>query len=152
MNKQQLQKRYEIIETHLRRYKTYLIAIKNLQETIDDISPNVTSSYEQRESTSSVFEIKSSTEDIAIDRIESRRVLNMLEEMRDYQRIINSIDNAMTALESQQRDLCNFRYIHNQSVQKTCQSANMSERVYHRERHKALKSLSISLSNIIKVV
>lgn len=151
MNKDQQQKRFDLIETHLRRYKTYIVAIKNLQETIDDISPSVTSSYTQRESTSSVFEIKSSTEDIAIDRIESRRVLNMLEEIRDYQRIINSIDNAMTALESQQRELCNFRYIHNQSVQKTCQSANMSERVYHRVRHKALNELSISLSNIIRI-
>src|SRR5690606_6163329 len=99
-----------VIERHLRNYKTYKVAIKNLQKRLDYIMPNITASYELREGSTGTFNIRSSTEDAALDRLESARALFLHEQIKQYRLITESIDEAIEALGEQEKNFVVLRY------------------------------------------
>lgn len=102
-------KNIKLIEIHLRNRPAYEAAIRNLAKQLDYIMPKITASYEAREG-SVGFTLRSSTEDIALDRIEGRRALQIREEMTHYQLVLDAINDALEILDPQERDFIRYRY------------------------------------------
>lgn len=97
------------IESHLRHYKTYQVAIKNCQKQLDFIMPSLVTGYNSDGSTS-IFFIANDTEKVALDRIESKRALDLREEIEQYQIIVSSIDNSYQQLNEQEKMFVTLRY------------------------------------------
>lgn len=138
------------IEHHLRSYKTYHIGIKNLQHTIDNIMPQMTTSYTLREGSSGTFDIHSTVEDAVLDRLESARAIYVKEQIRQLRLITNSIDRAMEALGDMERDFIKYRYLDGYSISKTAITLNVSDQMCFKLRNVTMDKLLISLSNIVK--
>ena len=136
------------IENHLRNYNTYKVGIKNLQRQLDYIMPNITANYELVNS-SGVFTIKSDTEKYAIDRIESRRALNIHEDIQRYQIIIDSIDEAMKELSDLERKFIENRYFLRKTIGQTAIELGYSEKYIFNLRNQLFDKLLISLSSLI---
>ena len=97
------------IEYHLRNLASYRTGIKSLEKQLDYIMPNTTTRYERREGGFS-FTVRSSTEDVALDRIEGKRALDIREQIARYQIIVDTIDAALKDLKPQQRQFIELRY------------------------------------------
>lgn len=139
-----------IIERHLNNYKTYHIGVKNLERELDDILPSITTNYTLREGTNGVFEIKSKVEDAVLNRIVGSRAIYLREQMLEYERIIESIDNAIGALGEQEREYCKYRYIEGQSVPKVASRLNVSVDACTFIRNRTMNRFMISLSTMLK--
>mgnify|MGYP001371618106 CR=1 FL=1 len=145
MNKK---KSIKIIETHLRNYRSYKVAIRNLQNQLDLIMPNVTTSYELKEGSTGVFKIWSTTEQVVLDRLESARALQIDEQIRNYQIIIDSIEEALNALGEQERLYVELRYFEGLNTERIADKMSCSIPNLFRLRKRVLDRLSISLSNV----
>lgn len=145
MNKK---KSIKIIETHLRNYRSYKVAIRNLQNQLDLIMPNVTTSYELKEGSTGVFKIWSTTEQVVLDRLESARALQINEQMRNYQIIIDSIEEALNALGEQERLYVELRYFEGLNTERIADKMSCSIPNLFRLRKRVLDRLLISLSNV----
>jgi len=145
MNKK---KSIKIIETHLRNYRSYKVAIRNLQNQLDLIMPNVTTSYELKEGSTGVFKIWSTTEQVVLDRLESARALQINEQIRNYQIIIDSIEEALNALGEQERLYVELRYFEGLNTERIADKMSCSIPNLFRLRKRVLDRLSISLSNV----
>lgn len=145
MNKK---KSIKIIETHLRNYRSYKVAVRNLQNQLDLIMPNVTTSYELKEGSTGVFKIWSTTEQVVLDRLESARALQINEQMRNYQIIIDSIEEALNALGEQERLYVELRYFEGLNTERIADKMSCSIPNLFRLRKRVLDRLLISLSNV----
>lgn len=137
------------IEHHLRNYRVYKIGIINLQRQLDDIMPTITTTYEKVEGSTGTFNIKSKTEDAVLDRMTSWRALQMSEQKREYQNIIDSIDASLTALGEKEREFVQLRYIEGREMESTSQKMNFSIQRCFQIRHIVIDKLLISLDSII---
>lgn len=140
------------VERHLRNYKTYKVAIKNLEKQLDYIMPNITATYELIGGSSGTFNIESKTEKYAIDRIESKRALDIHEKIEQYNMIIDAIDNGLEILNDNERKFVEIRYINNNSILETSIQMGYSERNVFKIRNKALKKMVIVMSGILRLV
>ena len=140
-----------VIERHLRNYKTYKVAIKNLQKQLDYIMPNITASYELKEGSTGVFNIKSSTEEAVLDRLESARALQLHEQIRQYKLIVESIDEALEALGEQEKRFIQLRYFEGRSIEKAAEELHCSVQNAFKIRSHALDRLVISLKDVSRV-
>lgn len=144
-------KDFKIIEGHLRNYRNYLAGIKNMNKQMDYIMPGITASYELREESMGAFVFSSSTEKFAIDRIESKRALQLHEDIMIYELITNSINTAMAELEDDEREFVELRYFNNYTILMTAEKMGYSERQVFLIRNTVRDSLIISLKNIINL-
>jgi hypothetical protein len=87
-----------IIETHLRHYNTYKIGMKNLQRQLDYIMPSLVSGYGS-DGSHSFFYIGNNTERVALDRIESKKAIDLREEIERYRLITESIELVKDAMD-----------------------------------------------------
>lgn len=142
---------YKAIESHLKNYRNYQAGIKNMNKQMDYIMPGITASYELREESVGAFIFSSSTEKYAIDRIESTRALQLHEDIRIYELIINSIDDAVAELEDEEKEFVEMRYFNNQSVHETAEAMGYSERQVFLIRKNVRDKLLISLKNILRL-
>lgn len=138
------------IEGHLRKFHTYKAGIKNLQRQINYIYPNVTAKYEFTRSGSG-FVVSSSTEKTALDRIESKRALDLLEQIERFKIIVESIDEALNELQDQEREFIELRYFKDMSWNDIQRQLNYSERQLFYIRRKTLEKLLISLKNLFSL-
>ena len=139
----------KIIENHLRYFNTYKIAIKNLKKQLDYISPTLTAKY-GNDGIGSFFYIANDTEKVAIDRIESKRALDLHEEINQYQIIVDSIEGAMQELNDQEKLFIDLRYFKCLPISLVTKDLGYSEeRSTYRIRKFTLDKLSISLSNLL---
>jgi RinA family phage transcriptional activator len=144
-------KAINIIEHHLRSYKTYEIGIKNLKKSLDDILPAITTNYTLREGTNGSFDITSKVEMAVLDRLEGSKAIYLTEQIRELQTVVESINEALSALGDTDRDFIKFRYIDGYSIEKTAQTINMSVQNCFKIRNHVMDNLLISLRNIVKV-
>lgn len=144
-------KAIKIIEHHLRNYKTYKIGIKNLQKSLDDILPQITTNYTLREGSSGSFDITSNVETAVLDRVEGSRAIYLKEQMLELQEIIESIDEAVGALGERESNFVKLRYFEGMSIEQVAPKIHMSKDGVFLIRKQVLSSLTISLRNIIKV-
>lgn len=138
------------IEKHLRNYNTYKVGIKNLKNQLNYIMPNATANFELIDGSAGTFRITSSTEKYAIDRIESRKALDLHEDIKKYEIIISSIDEALKGLEETERKFIQYRYIEGMTIAKTSMKLGYSEQHIFNIRNHAFSKLLISLKGILE--
>jgi hypothetical protein len=142
-------KQIAIIEHHLRQYKHYQAGIKNLRRQLDHILPNMTASYELSEGSRGVFVISSSTEKAALDRIESKRAMDINEKINEYNLICSSIDMAIKELDPKQQRFIQLRYMQGKSIEETAAAMTYTTKNLYKIRQHTMERLLISLWNIL---
>lgn len=142
-------KHIALIEHHLRQYKQYIVGIKNLQLQLDHIMPNMTASYELNEGSRGCFVVSSTTERAALDRIESKKALDINEKISEYNLIVRSIEAALAELEPAQQDLIRLRYFEGNSIEEVARIMGYTHKNIYRIRHRIMERLIISLWNIL---
>lgn len=138
------------IENHLRFYKTYLVGIKNCEQQLEYIQPNITTKFGADNHGAFFYVVSDSTSNIAIDRIEGKRALDLREEIDRYKIITQSIDSALVELKQQEKDFVNYRYFECLSIHEVKSKLGYSEEksVYRLRKH-VLDKLIISLHNLL---
>lgn len=139
------------IEAHLRHYNTYRVGIVNCQKQLDYISPTMVSGY-STDGVNSLFYISNNTERVALDRIESKRALDLKEEIAEYQLVVDSIDNAFAELKPQEKEFVRLRYFECLPIYEVKSKMKYKEdkSVYRIRRH-VLDKLLISLNNLLRM-
>jgi DNA-directed RNA polymerase specialized sigma subunit len=137
------------LENHLRFYKTYLVGIRNCEQQLNYIMPNIVTKYSTDQSSGSYFVIDS-TANFALDRIEGKRALDLKEEIEKYKLIVSSIENALEELKNHEAGFVKWRYFECLPIQEVKQLMGYSEEksVYRIRRH-VLDKLLISLNNLL---
>lgn len=148
-NKNKKTSQIKKIEKFLRQYTTYKIGVMSLQKQLDYIMPNITATYELAEGSTGTFKITSSTEQYAIDRIESKRALMLHEDIAKYNLIIESIDNAVSELNEIERKFVELRYINRKTIAQTSMELGYSEKHIFNLRHQVMEKLLISLRGLL---
>jgi DNA-directed RNA polymerase specialized sigma subunit len=138
------------IENHLRFYKTYLVGIKNLEQQLEYIQPNITTKFGADNHGAFFYVVSDSTSNIAIDRIEGKRALDLREEIDKYKIITQSLDKAMEELKKQELQFVNLRYFECLPINEVKQKLGYQEEksVYRLRRH-VLDKLLISCHNLL---
>ena len=137
------------IENHLRFYKTYLVGIRNCEQQLEYIMPNITTKYGADNHGSFFYVVTDSTCNVALDRIEGKRALDLREEIAKYKIITKSIDQAIAELKPQEQDFVKYRYFECLPMHDVKQKLGYSEEksVYRLRKH-VLDKLMISLHNL----
>jgi hypothetical protein len=137
-----------VIESHLRHYNNYKIGILNAQRQLDYISPSLVGGY-SIDGSRSLFFVSNNTERVALDRIESKRAIDLREEIEQYKVIVDSIDSAFAELKPKEKDFVRLRYFECLSIFDVKLKMGYSEEksVYRLRRH-VLEKLVISLNNL----
>lgn len=138
------------LEKHLRNYTQYKVGLMTLQKQLDYIMPDITATYEVIEGSTGTFNIESSTENVAIDRIESRRALILHEDIERYTLLIDSIDEAVSQLDDIEKKFVEVRYINRKTVVQTSFELGYSEKHIFNIRNQVLEKLLISLRGLIQ--
>lgn len=139
------------IESFLRNYNHYIVGIKNMKRQLDFIMPSMTAKYELVEGSTGTFTISSSTEKYAIDRIESKRALELHENIQRYELIINSIDGALKELDTLERQFVKLRYFEQKTFQQTAIDLGYSEKYIFNLRNSIMDKLIISLKGLLSI-
>ena len=138
-----------IIESHLRHYNTYKVGIVNSKKQLDYIMPSMVARYEV-DGQGTGFYISNNTERVAIDRIESKRALDLHENIKQFELICTSIERAHKELQPQEQDFVKLRYFDCQPIEKVKRELGYSEdRSIYRIRRHVLDKLLISLNNLL---
>ena len=150
MNRSAAAKHERMIENHLRYYKTYLVGIKNCEDQLEYIMPNITTKFGADSHGAFFYVVSDSTANIAIDRIEGKRALDLREEIEKYKIITTSIERALKELKQQEKDFIEYRYFECLPIHEVKQRLGYAEdkSVYRIRRH-VLDKLLISLNNLL---
>lgn len=140
------------IENFLRFYKQYQTGIKNCEQQLEYIMPSLVSRYEISADSGESFWIVNNTEKVALDRIESKRALDLREEIERYKIICTSIENAVEQLTMQERAFVHLRYFECKPIAAVTSALGYAEEksIYRIRRH-VLDKLLISLNNLLSL-
>jgi hypothetical protein len=140
------------IENHLRFYQTYQIGIRNSKQQLEYIMPSLVSPSVGVEEKGSYFFIPNNTLGVALDRIESKRALDLREQIERFQLITCSIDNALEDLNAQEREFVKLRYFERLEMKQVKEKMKYSEeKSVYRIRRLVLDKLLISLNNLLSL-
>lgn len=139
----------KIIENHLKFFKFYQIGIKNCQQQLDYIMPSLVATYGATEKGSFWF-IPNNTENVALDRLESKTALDLKEEIERFKLITNSVENAVAELTEIEKQFVHLRYFESKPMAIVTNALGYAEEksVYRIRRH-VLDKLLISLNNLL---
>jgi DNA-directed RNA polymerase specialized sigma subunit len=136
------------IENFLNKYGTYKVGIRNCQKQLDYMLPSLTARYDS-DGMSASYYISNDTEKVALDRITSKKALDLLEEIERYKLIITLIDNALAELSEREREFVRNRYFLNLKMYEVKAKMNVSEeKTLYRIRRQVLDKFEISLSSL----
>lgn len=140
------------IESFLRFYKQYQTGIKNCEQQLEYIMPSLVSRYEISTDSGESFFIVNNTEKVALDRIESKRALDLREEIERFKLIITSIDNALETLNDNEKHFVILRYFECKTIAAVTSALGYAEEksIYRIRRH-TLDKLLISLNNLLSL-
>jgi hypothetical protein len=141
-----------IIENHLRYFETYKTGIKNCEQQLEYIMPSLVSRYEVSTDTGESFFIVNNTANVALDRLESKRALDLREEIERFKIITSSIENALQNLNDTERRFVQLRYFECKAIAVVSSALGYAEEksVYKVRRH-VLDKLGISLKNLLSL-
>lgn len=150
LNHQAKMQQERLLENHMRFYKTYLVGIQNCEQQLEYIMPNITTKFGADNQGAFFYVVSDSTANIALDRIEGKRALDLREEIERYKIITTSIERALKELKQQELDFVQYRYFECLQIQDVKQKLGYSEEksVYRIRRH-VLDKLMISLNNLL---
>lgn len=112
--------------------------------------PSITARYEFDASSGTSFMI-SSTEKSAIDRIESKKALDLHEQIAKSQTIVESIEAALEVLEPKEKTFIELRYFKSLPYNEITDKMNQSERAIFEIKKRAIGKLIISLANLFSL-
>jgi hypothetical protein len=141
--------KYKEIEFHLRNYKTYCVALKNIAKQIEYFYPNITSNIPEVNYYGIKLKRFSKTEDTAIKNLESPEVQKMRKEMEKYKIIVQSIDSSLEIMEKDEKEFIQNRYFKNYSIKKTAIEMHYTEKHIFSIRKRVMDKLGLSLSGIL---
>lgn len=150
--KTQSDRRFLEVERLLRHYRYYKSGIVNLKKQLDYIMPGCVANYEIVEGTTGTFSIRSTTEKYAIDRIESKRALDIYEKIQEYELIVNCIEQSLESLNEEEKKFVRIRYFDGKSMKYTADVLGYSERSVFNVRNEVLQKLTISLSGVLQLL
>ena len=137
-----------IIENFLNKYTTYKVGIKNCYQQLDYMLPSLTAKYDS-DGMSASYYIANDTERVALDRITSKRALDLLEEIEQYKLIITLIDNALAEIDEKQKSFVEHRYFEGLKMYEVKAKMNIAEeKTLYRIRRQVLDKFTISLSGL----
>jgi hypothetical protein len=140
-----------VIENYLSRYQSYKIGMRNCQKQLDYMLPTLTARYEIDGQKAS-FYITNNTEQVAIDRITSKKALDLLEEIEEYRLIVTSINEAMTELDEKQSKFVELRYFQGLKIYQIKDiMAYKEDKSLYRIRNQVLDKFTISLKNLLSL-
>jgi DNA-directed RNA polymerase specialized sigma subunit len=143
--------RERTIENFLNKYPTYKIGIKNCKRQLDYMLPSLTTKFTSDGSSANYY-ISNNTEQVALDRITSKKALDLTEEIARYELIIASIDNALTELDQKQRTFVEYRYFTGLKMNEIKEKMGVSEeKTLYRIRRLVLDKFLISLSSLMNL-
>lgn len=138
------------IEAHLRFFKTYQVGIKNCEKQLDYIMPSLVARYEVYTDSGESHFIVNNTENVALDRIESKRALDLKEEIEKYKLITSCIEEALKELQPEELQFITFRYFEGLPIHELKTKLGYSEaKTLYRIRRRILDKLLISLHNLL---
>lgn len=141
-----------IIENHLRYFYTYKTGIKNCEQQLEYIMPSLVSRYEVAADTGESFFIVNNTAKVALDRIESKRALDLKEEIERFKIIISSIENALDNLNDTEKRFVYLRYFECKPIAAVTSALGYAEeKSMYRIRRHVLDKLLISLNNLLSL-
>jgi DNA-directed RNA polymerase specialized sigma subunit len=137
------------IENRLRFFETYKVGMKNCEQQLEYIMPSLVSKLGVDDD-GSYFFIPNDTEKVALDRIESKRALDLKEEIEHFKLIISSIENSLEDLNEQEREFVKLRYFERLEMNVVKNKMGYSEeKSVYRIRKLVLSKLMISLKNLL---
>lgn len=140
-----------IIESHLRHYNSYRVGLINCEKQLEYIMPSLVSGFGS-DGTHSFFYIGNNTEQVALDRIESKKALDLREEILQYRLVVDSIDNAIGELQAAEHKFVKMRYFDALSIHEIKIKMGYSEeKSIFRIRRNVLDKLLISLNNLLSL-
>lgn len=145
-----VKKRIRDIEYHLKHYQMYKTGIANLNKKLDYLMPGITATYEVHEGSTGAFVVSSKKERAPIDRIESKRVLDLYEEMNRDEMIVDAIEKALKDLPDIEKSFIEKRYFQDYSIAKLSMELGYSERSIFKIRTQVMDKLLISLGSLLK--
>ncbi len=150
MNQAAAEREERIIENHLRYYKTYLAGIKNCEQQLEYIMPNITTKYGADTHGAFFYVVSDSTANFALDRIEGKKALDLKEEINRYNLIVKNIERAVAELKDYEQDFVAWRYFECLPMKEVKQMLGFAEEksVYRIRRH-VLDKLLISLNCLL---
>jgi hypothetical protein len=150
MNHEAKMQHERFLENHMRLYKTYLVGIRNCEEQLEYIMPNITTKFGADNHGAFFYVVSDSTANIALDRIEGKRALDLREEIERYKIITTSIERALKELKQQELDFVQYRYFECLPIHDVKIRLGYSEdkSIYRIRRH-VLDKLLISLKNLL---
>jgi hypothetical protein len=139
------------IEQHLRFYKTYQVGIKNCVQQLEYIMPSLVTKF-GIDNNGAFFFIANDTEKVAIDRIESKRALDLREEIERYNIITSSIENALGELSEIEKRFVTLRYFECKPISVVTNALDyVEDKSIYRIRRHVLDKLLISLNNLLQL-
>ncbi|AVR00964.1 hypothetical protein OBCHQ24_18825 [Oceanobacillus iheyensis] len=131
------------LETHLKNYTTYKVAISIIKKQLNHLVPGFVSRYE--------VDGKVTIEYLGeeLDRLSSVKVLKLYEEWLHYHIIVTSIEEAIAELEETESQFVTSRYLKGKSIVQTSFDLGYSEKYVFNIRKVTLKKLLISLRCLI---
>lgn len=139
------------IESTLRNYKSYKVGIVNIEQQLEWIMPSVTASYSAQEGSSGTFNISSKVEQAVLDRLESKKALDLHEEKARFQLIVDSIERAIAELDETENVFVTMRYFERKTIPEVAEKLGYHEKYLHQIRNKTMEKLLISLAGILKL-
>jgi DNA-directed RNA polymerase specialized sigma subunit len=95
------------------------------------------------------YYISNNTEQVALDRITSKKAIFLTEEIAQYKVIISSIDNALDELDEKQRAFVEYRYFAGLKMYEVKAKMGVTEeKTLYRIRRQVLDKFLISLSSL----
>jgi DNA-directed RNA polymerase specialized sigma subunit len=137
------------IERYLKMYHTYLLGIQNSQKQLDYIMPTMVSNFAYGNENAH-FYISNDTGKVALDRIESKRALDLKEDIEQYKIITNTIEAAYEQLKGKEKDFVKYRYFEGLEIYEIKEKMGyQEEKSLYRIRRIVLDKLLISLNNLL---
>jgi RNA polymerase sigma factor (sigma-70 family) len=120
-----------------------------MRDSIEEIVPRTTTNYTWKQGTNNGVSTYSTTENIALDRVEGQKIAYLQQQIKIHESIIKSIDNALKILTENERNFIKYRYFENLTVEQTAQELGFSVQNCFRIRSNVMSKLIISCRNLL---
>lgn len=148
LTKSERKKFVKRIEYHLRNYNNYKVGMLHLKKQLDHILPKTTSSYELREEALNHYSSSSSTESVAMERMEGDYAKQLEKDHEEYALIIEAIEDGLNVLDEVEYKFVKFRYFNDWSIEKCAMKIGYSDKMLFVIRNQLMDKLLISLGGI----
>jgi len=133
---------YRQVERMLYDYKTYDIAIRNLEAELESIMPQTSTSVVKLGEGSTATPFTSKTEDWAIKRIESPRAKRILKLLAEKKRFKKGVKETRKQLTDEENTLVWMRYDLEKQHQEIWEAMHMSRSTYFEFKNKTIEKIA----------